>query len=81
LDRRLRGPHCWSGCCEEKNLLSLPRIEPRPFSPSIHRLSYLGSKYRNKNKGKDKEEREITRRKKNMGREEIMRKHREKEGE
>jgi hypothetical protein len=38
LDRRVDGPHIRSGCCgEKKNHLSLPRIEPRPFSPLLYR--------------------------------------------
>jgi hypothetical protein len=42
--RRLDGPRNRSGRCGgEKNLLSLPRIEPRPSSPSLYLLSYPGS--------------------------------------
>jgi hypothetical protein len=34
LDRRLGGPQSWSARCgAEKNLLCLPGIKPRPFSP------------------------------------------------
>jgi hypothetical protein len=37
LDKRLGGR-----CGEEKNVLPLPGIEPRPYSPSIYQLSYPG---------------------------------------
>jgi hypothetical protein len=33
LHRRLCGPKRGSGCCGEEKNLSLPRIEPRPYSP------------------------------------------------
>jgi hypothetical protein len=39
-DRRLGEPHSLSGPYgEEKNLLTLPEIEPRPSSPSLYRLN------------------------------------------
>jgi hypothetical protein len=44
LDRRLGGPQSRSGRCGiEKTLFPLPGIEARPSSPSLYRLSYLGS--------------------------------------
>jgi hypothetical protein len=41
--RMLHGPQSRSGHCDiQKNLLPLPRIEPRPYSPLLYRLSYPG---------------------------------------
>jgi hypothetical protein len=40
LDRRLGGPQRGSGRCGEEKNLALPGIEPRPYSPSLYRLSY-----------------------------------------
>jgi hypothetical protein len=46
LDRRLGGPQSRSGRCGvEKDLFPLPRIEKRPSSPSLYRLSYPGSSH------------------------------------
>jgi hypothetical protein len=42
-NRMLDGPYSWSRSCrEEINLLPPPRIEHRPSSPSLYRLSYPG---------------------------------------
>jgi hypothetical protein len=43
LDRKAVEPQSRSGRCgREKNIFPLPGIEPRPSSPSLHRLSHPG---------------------------------------
>jgi hypothetical protein len=45
LNARLGGPQSWSGCfVEEKNVLPLPRFEPRDFRPVAY--SRYGLRYR-----------------------------------